>query len=134
MNDLEKELSESLDDLLVADKILPVRRTELSGGGRFGMGMMVMIKEPVRVHFKIEVYPNETEEPHFKISYQGATCRFKIADCEPMKAEAQKGIPPQIKKIMKQIKKIWQDNKDDIVKAWQNSRPTDQHHGHQNIR
>ena len=135
MDYLEKRLSEYLDDLLVADNLLPIRRSELQGGGgRFGFGMVVMIKEPPRVNFKIEVFPNEIEEPHFRVSYQGQTCRFKIVDCEPMKAEAKKGIPSQIQKIMKQIKKTWEDNKEEIVKAWQDSRPSDQNHGHQKIR
>ena len=52
MEDLEKTLSEYLDDLLV------------------------QVKQDPRVKFKIEIYPNETEEPHFKVTYQNVTCRF----------------------------------------------------------
>lgn len=130
-----KQLSEDLDDLLVQDGILPMRRNEIQGGGgRFGMGMMIMVKEPTRIDFRIDIYPREIEEPHFKISYHGETCRFKIEDCEPMKAEAQKGVPTQIKKIMKQIKQVWSENKNLLAAAWDELRPSDQHHGHQKVR
>ena len=130
---VEKELSDYLDDLLVQDHIEAPRQSHIEGGG-FGMGMLIVVKEKPRVNFKIEIYPNETEEPHFKITYQNQTCRFKISDCSPMKAEGKAGIPTQINKIMKQIKKTWADNKKDIIKAWNNSRPQDRNLGHQKIR
>ena len=131
---IESLLSEELDDLLVADKIERPRQTRISGSTPNGMGMLIMVKEKPRVDFKIEVYPNETEEPHFKIIYQNKTCRFKISDCTPMKAELKNGIPSPIQKIMKQIKKIWSENKDVIEKAWENTRPSDQNHGHQRVK
>ena len=99
-----------------------------------GFGMMVALKEKPRVNFKLEIYPNETEEPHFKVTYQNTTCRFKITDCCPMKAEAQKGIPTPIKKIMKEITTVWSNNKADIIKTWADTRPTSQHHGHQHVK
>ena len=60
----------------------------------------LITKVAIRKTF-INGYPNETEEPHFKIKYKNATCRFLISNCEPMKAEAKNGIPVQINKIMK---------------------------------
>ena len=129
----EKQLSEYLDDLLVQDGILPKRKLNFLNDSS-GFGMLLHVKEDPRIKFKIEMYPNETEEPHFKIIYQNYTCRFRIVDCKPMKAEIHKGVPQKIQKIMKQIKKMWADNKDLIIECWSATRPSDQHHGHQKIR
>lgn len=129
---LEKYLSDKLDDLLVADGLEQQRNSRISES--FGMGMLIVIKDAPRVDFKMEIYPNETEEPHFKVTYKNTTCRFKILDCVPMKAEAKKGIPTPINKIMKQIKTVWEKNKEDIIKTWYDSRPTNQNHGHQKFR
>ena len=130
---LEQDLSDKLDDLLVENNHMTPRQTRIIGGGR-GMGFMLRVKDKPRINFKLEIYPNETEEPHFKVVYQNVTCRFTISDCEPMKAEAKNGIPTQIKKIMKEIKTVWANNREDIVRAWVESRPTNQNHGHQHIR
>ena len=130
---LEDKITEELDDLLVANKIEKPRETHFSFPP-FGIGMVVQTKDKPRVDFKMEIYPNETEEPHFKITYQNVTCRFKITDCSPMKAEARKGIPSQIQKIMREIKQTWKNNQKELIAAWHNSRPTNQHHGHQHIR
>lgn len=134
MEYLEKTLSEYLDDLLVADGVLEARKTEFHSSGRGNFSMVVQVKQDPRVKFKIEIYPNETEEPHFKVTYQNVTCRFKLLNCEPMKAELKKGIPSPIQKIMKQIQKTWADNKEELIKKWNESRPTSQHHGHQKIK
>lgn len=133
IQELEKRLSEELDDLLVADNIEKERETHFQGSSK-GMGMVVWIKDNPRINFKIEVYPNETEEPHFKITYQHCTCRFKIEDCSPMKAELKKGIPTQIQKIMKNIIKLWEKHQEEIKMAWISTRPSNQNHGHQNVR
>lgn len=130
---LEQSLSEQLDDLLVENKIESPRQSRLIFP-EFGMGMIVSVKDPVRVQMKLEIYPNETEEPHFKVTYQNTTCRFKLSDCSPMKAESKNGIPTPIKKIMKEIKQVWKNNKQDLFLAWKNTRPTNQNHGHQIIK
>lgn len=130
----ELELERYLDDLLVANNVLPSRKIRSFTEQKPSMKMLVPIAQGPRVKIKVEVYPNETEEPHFKVTYQNTTCRFRISDCEPMKAELQNGVPVQIQKIMKYIKQMWRDNKDLIIKAWQNSRPSNQNHGHQSIR
>lgn len=130
---LEKKLSEDLDDLLVSDSILPARQVKFLNSRR-GFGMVLAVKQDPRVKIKVEIYPNETEEPHFKVTYQNVTCRFKIVDCEPMKAEAKNGVPKQIQKIMKQIKKMWEDNKEELIEKWLESRPSSQHHGHQKVK
>lgn len=134
MIDLEEKLSEYLDNLLVQDDVLKPRKYVQTGSSDRDFGMMVSVLQKTRVKIKIEIYPNETEEPHFKVTYQGVSCRFKIVNCEPMKAETKNGVPPQIKKIMKQIKQMWQDNKQDLIQKWVESRPTSQHHGHQKIK
>ncbi len=135
LSELNDSMTAELDDLLVVEKLESPRKMQVKGGGHAGMmGMIVVVKEPPRVNVKIEVYPNETEEPHFKVTYQNVTCRFKISDCTPMKAEAKNGIPVQIKKIMKPIKTIWKNNKNDIIQAWVETRPSLQNHGHQQVR
>ena len=134
MEELEKTLSEYLDDLLVTDGVLEVRKTEFHSSGRGRFSMVLAVKQDPRVKVKVEIYPNETEEPHFKVTYQNVTCRFKLLNCEPMKAELKKGIPSPIQKIMKQIQKTWADNKEELIKKWNESRPTSQHHGHQKIK
>ena len=130
---LEQSLSEQLDDLLVENKIESPRQSRLIFP-EFGMGMIVSVKDPVRINLKLEIYPNETEEPHFKVTYQNTTCRFKLSDCSPMKAESKNGIPTPIKKIMKEIKQVWKNNKQDLFLVWKNTRPTNQNHGHQIIK
>lgn len=127
------QMTEQLDDLLVESNLEPRRQSRLVFP-KTGMGMVISIKEPPRVSIKLDVFPNETEEPHFKVTYQNCSCRFKISDCSVMKAEATRGVPPQIKKIMKEIKKVWQDNNKAIIDAWNATRPTDQNHGHQKVR
>lgn len=130
---VSERLSEQLDDLLVESNLEPQRQSRLVFP-KTGMGMVIAIKDPPRVSIKIDVFPNETEEPHFKVTYQNCTCRFKISDCSVMKAEATRGVPSQIQKIMKEIKKVWKDNKQTIIDAWNATRPTDQNHGHQKAR
>lgn len=131
---IERAMAEKTDDMLVAAGIERRRTERLVGGTPNGMGMMVRLKEKPRIDFKLEIYPNEIEEPHFKVVYQNATCRFKIVDCMPMKAEATRGIPTQINKIMKEIKATWESNYEDIVKVWEQTRPTDKILGHQKIK
>ena len=131
---LEARLAEYLDNLLVSNNILPQRRTRLIMPPRGMTGMIMSVIEKPRVNFKIEIFPNETEEPHFKVTYQNCSCRFNILDCSPVKAESKNGIPVQIKKIMKEIQKTWSDNKKDIISTWNDLRPSNQNHGHQHIR
>lgn len=131
---IEKQMAERLDDLLVESNQLPARRVRMLFPPRGMIGMVVTVKDAPRVNFKLEIYLNETEEPHFIVRYQGASCRFKITDCTPMKAEAKKGVDQKIQKIMKEIKSVWSENKETIVKAWCDTRPSNQNHGHQKIR
>lgn len=131
---VEHTMAEMVDDLMVAAQIEPRRRERWGGGSTCGIGMMVRLKEKPRIEFKLEIYQNEIEEPHFKVVYQNAACRFKIVDCMPMKAEATRGIPTQINKIMKEIRATWSTNYDEIVKVWEQTRPTDKILGHQKIK
>ena len=131
---VEHTMAEMADDLMVAAQIEPRRRERWAGGSTHGIGMMVRLKEKPRIEFKLEIYPNEIEEPHFKVVYQNTACRFKIVDCMPMKAEATRGIPTQINKIMKEIKSTWSAIYDEIVKIWNKTRPTVKILGHQKIK
>ena len=130
---IEQELSEKLDDLLIEHQYEGPRKKRIIAP-RNGIGMLVALPEPPRISLQIEIYPNETEEPHFKIKYKNTTCRFLISNCEPMKAELKRGIPVPINKIMKVIKKMWTENKQTLEATWIATRPTNQNHGHQHIR
>ena len=131
---IEQAMAEMADDLMVAAHIEPRRQERWIGGGSYGIGMMVRLKEKPRIDFKLEIFPNEIEEPHFKVVYKNTSCRFKIIDCTPMKAEAERGIPRPISKIMKEIKAAWSNNYDDLVKVWNKTRPSDRVLMHQKIR
>lgn len=131
---IEKTMAEMADDLMVAARIEPRRHERLVGSSPRGMGMMVRLKDKPRIDFKLEIFPNEIEEPHFKVVYKNTSCRFKIVDCMPMKAEAERGIPRPISKIMKEIQTTWSNNYDDLVKVWNQTRPSDRVLMHQKIK
>ena len=131
---IEHAMAEMADDLMVAAQIEPRRRERWVGSSPRGIGMMVRLKEKPRIDFKLEIFPNEIEEPHFKVVYQNTSCRFKIIDCMPMKAEAERGIPRPISKIMKEIHTAWSNNYDDLVKVWNKTRPSDRVLMHQKIK
>lgn len=131
---IENTMSEMADDLLVSAKIEPRRREREIGGSSHGLGMLVRLKDKPRIDFKLEIFPNEIEEPHFKVVYQNASCRFKIIDCMPMKAEAERGIPRPISKIMKEIQTTWSNNYDELVQFWDKTRPSDRTLMHQKIK
>ena len=122
--ELEKELAEQLDNLLIEKGILPKRKLSFVTPGSSDRMVMVIVKEEA-MRIKFEIFPNEVEEPHFKVTYQGVSCRFKIKDCTMMKAEAKNGMPVQIKKIKPYIEEIWKKNKRKFIKKWNKSRPTD---------
>lgn len=86
------------------------------------------------ISVKIEIFPNETEEPHFKVTYKNCSCRFKIKDCQPMKAEQRAGIPTPIRKIIYDIESVWEENYDLLVNAWNQKRPQDKVLEHQMIK
>ena len=134
IQEIENTMAETTDDLLVTKGIEQKRHERLIDSTPYGMGMIVRLKEKPRINFKLEIYSNEIEEPHFKVIYQNATCRFKLIDCTPMKAEAERGIPRQINKITKEIKIAWAKNYDDLIKVWEQTRPTDRNLMHQKIK
>ncbi len=134
IQEIENTMAETTDDLLVTNGIEQKRHERLIDSTPYGMGMIVRLKEKPRINFKLEIYSNEIEEPHFKVIYQNATCRFKLIDCTPMKAEAERGIPRQINKITKEIKIAWAKNYDDLIKVWEQTRPTDRNLMHQKIK
>lgn len=134
IQEIENTMAETTDDLLVTNGIEQKRHERLIGSTPYGMGMIVRLKEKPRINFKLEIYSNEIEEPHFKVIYQNATCRFKLIDCTPMKTEAERGIPRQINKITKEIKIAWAKNYDDLIKVWEQTRPTDRNLMHQKIK
>ena len=123
---LEKKFSEDLDNLLIQNGILKERGNifPISNnipGYQNSISFLILKKEEPRINFRIEIYPQEVEEPHFLIRYQNETCRFKIIDGSPYLGKNQE-IPVKIKKILKEIKQIYSKHKTEIEKAWNTSR------------
>ena len=67
MEELEKTLSEYLDDLLVTDGVLEVRKTEFHSSGRGKFSMVVQVKQDPRVKFKIEIFQSDLSKCHLSI-------------------------------------------------------------------
>lgn len=67
---------------------------------------------------KIQVFAREHPPPHFRVSYAGETNDFRIRDCMPIHGE-------QLKKFFRNIREWHSNHKQDLIKAWNSSRPTD---------
>lgn len=66
---------------------------------------------------KIEIFSNEHPPPHFRVSHNGESANFRISDCEP--------ITPGLNRWHRNIRAWHQDNKPQLIKAWNDSRPSD---------
>lgn len=127
INILEAKLSNYLDDLLVANNIEKPRPTPLDSilkpkadkSVKDAFGFMIMKEIAPRIIVKIEIFSNEIEEPHFKITYKNCSCRFKFKDCSMMPADCKnkKAIQP-ILKIKKYIIQMWDEEFDDLRELW----------------
>lgn len=120
-NIFKYDLSEELDNLLVKNGILKERGMILPPYEPNQYSFVILKKEEPRIKFKIEIYPQEIEEPHFLIRYQNETCRFKIIDGSPYLGKNQK-IPNHIKKILKEINETYLKHKDKIQEEWNKTR------------
>ena len=66
---------------------------------------------------KVEVFANEHPPPHFRVKYAGDTANFKIDDCSK--------INGGLDKWYRNIRKWHGANKETLIKAWDETRPTD---------
>lgn len=68
----------------------------------------------------VSVFPKENEPAHFRVDYQGENARFNLETGEPMDP-----LPREIKKYQKNIKKWFENNKQEIQAFYMNYRPDD---------
>lgn len=134
---LERWMTEQLESLIKESERNGKEHLRREYDGQLPMKYSVpdLKKVPNKIaSVKIEIYSNETEEPHFKVTYKNCSCRFKIEDCQPMKAEGHDGIPIPIKKIIKYIEFVWRTNRALLVHTWNERRPQDKVLEHQKIK
>lgn len=67
---------------------------------------------------KIIVYSDEHSPPHFLVTCSEGSQRFQISDCKPLDRSG-------LEKYLRNIRKWHEKNKEVLVKAWNESRPTD---------
>ena len=65
---------------------------------------------------KIEVFSNEHQPPHFRVTCGDESNDFRIDNCSPMYDDG-------LKKKFKVIRKWHTDNKDALIAAWNKTRP-----------
>jgi len=66
----------------------------------------------------IDVFSNEHPPPHFRVCYQDKCNNFKIEDCSPLNGNA-------LKTYFRNIKKWHKKNKTNLIKFWNEKRPSD---------
>jgi hypothetical protein len=67
---------------------------------------------------KVEVFSKEHPPPHFRVSYQGQTNNYTIADCTPMNGNA-------LSKYFRNITRWHEAHKQDLIAFWNFKRPAD---------
>lgn len=97
----------------------------------FQQGPVWEIKDGKGIHFlteetvaringvKIEVFSNEHPPPHFRVKFQSSTENFSIEDCSLLNGSG------EIMKYEKNIYLWWQENKENLINAWNRLRPSD---------
>lgn len=66
---------------------------------------------------KVEVFSNEHPPPHFRVIYAGETANFKIDDCEKLNGD--------LAEWEKNIQHWHKTHKQDLILAWNRTRPSD---------
>jgi len=67
---------------------------------------------------RIEIFSNEHPPPHFRVACDRGSNAFRISDCTPLHGDALRRHFPQIRE--------WHaSHKQDLIDAWNESRPTD---------
>ena len=68
----------------------------------------------------VSIYSNEIEPPHFKVEYQGESCRFRLSDGEPMDI-----MGTHISRYRHNIKKFYKDKKNWLCEIYNDNLPFD---------
>lgn len=111
--ELDEALTKDLMDAITGSRI-PYWDENGNLGFRFEKRLVSKING-----LKVEVFSNEHPPPHFRIIYQGKTANFTISKCEFMNGDR------SVLKHQKSIKAWWKMNKQKIIDAWDEGRPSD---------
>jgi len=68
---------------------------------------------------KVDVFSNEHPPPHFRVTYQGSNANFTIKDCKMLNGSG------QVVRYERNIRKWWKSNKVELIKFWDEKRPSD---------
>lgn len=68
---------------------------------------------------KVEVFSNEHPPPHFRVKYQSSTANFSISDCKRINGSG------EVLKYEKNIRLWWEGNRQTLIDAWNDNRPSD---------
>ena len=68
---------------------------------------------------QMHIYAGEHPPPHFHVKYQGQENSFRIDDASPLYPNG------ELKKWFKNIKKWHNENKQELINTWNQSRPFD---------
>jgi hypothetical protein len=107
------EVPDSLADELIADFILgpivqepDIRLLEEQTINRFN-------------GLKIQIFSKEHPPPHFRVAFQSSFANFAISDCSMLAGSG------EIIKYRKNILQWWRKNKENLIRIWNETRPSD---------
>lgn len=82
-------------------------------------GRRLLLEEQVGAldGLKIEIFSREHPPPHFRVSYAGDTANFSIKDCTHLNGT--------LEKWHRTIRKWHEEHKQDLIAAWDRTRPSD---------
>lgn len=93
---------------------LSMRTRQRTGQNQFSTEFLV--KEITGL--KIEVFANEHPPPHFRVKHADGVANYRISDCVRINGRG------KILKHERAIRKWWEDNKGELINAWNNHRPS----------
>lgn len=67
---------------------------------------------------QIQVFSNEHPPPHFRVICRAGRNDFKISDCAPLHGN-------ELKRYFRQIREWHKTHKENLIEAWNNTRPSD---------
>ena len=113
-NYIEQELSEYLDDLLVAAKIEKTRTKQHVTSADEYADSIVNFKMAPRTKIKLYLSKTDSEKSFFTVKYKGATCQFSLLDGCPLTSNFASNIQP----ILPYIAQMWVEKREYIIQAY----------------
>ncbi len=83
-----------------------------------GLRMLTEVTVACIDGLKIQVFSNEHPPPHFRVTHSGESNDYSIRDCKPLHGDG-------LKKYYRNIREWHRKYKNDLIKAWNNNRPSD---------